>query len=348
MEDHKGGRDSIAGLPVEEAVETVLDRGDVEDPEAARAVIEPIAEDGVVSQAAAQSVLADVSKMVATPETRVEVAAAALDSARETAEPITDLGAVRARIEEYESRLASVEQRVDALGTSLQRLVEDHGGDGDLYELAVGIDRLTADANDAQRTADELYTEIGAFERWLTSPRARYDELDDDLDALDDALLDLVAAVDDLANAIEGGPDAPETDSEDIARAWTDASLRQRVLGLLLADVRAELAELREWPEDGPGDGAVTGDNAGAARIEQRVDDLEKRLAAIGGRLTDLADAAATDAHERRVTTFEETLEGYESPIRWDEVQSELRAHLAELEDATESPSTHEFSGEQR
>lgn len=313
------GADDLEGLPVGRAVEVVLDREGGADRATVRKTLRRVAEEDVVSRAAAQSALADLSKVVATPETRVEVASNALASAREAAEPVADLDVVAARLEPYESRLATVEAAVEELGPELRELVKGRNGAAGLYELAVGIGRLTEEAERARRAADELYADLEAFERWLKSPDRRCENLEGDLGALADAVEELETTVEGLAAG-----ETPDADGRTAEHAWVDASVRRRVLDLLLADARAELADLRIWAEREDLEGGSR-----ASGIEDRLEGLADRIDAAGGRLADLADDVAPDSHE--LAAFEAALSELEPPVDWAEVESLVERHRPPL-----------------
>lgn len=368
--------DRIEGLPVAEAVDVVAEDQE-RDPEAVRAALEAVAEDGVVSREAADDALAHVSKVVSTPETRTELASIALSEARETAEPVADLDVVQSRLDAFESRLSAVEARTSALGADLRRLVKlaSDPDPGALHELGAGIRQLTEDANRAQRAADELSVDIEEFERWVENPDVRVRELEADVDSLESAL-------DDLAEAVEGtlgDGDAPDTagrsaaadpdpsdgdespdpsDGPDAGAVWLDATFRHRVTGLLLPDVRAELADLRRMAarEDAGGHGAGdadpgesdavddvppaddhdTGDNRDHRDrlddLQDRLDDLDGRRAHLGERLDDLARSAWRERYGDRLADFEDALEEFDPPVRWGEVQTAVDRHRSRVD----------------
>jgi len=327
--------DDVAGLPVEDAVDAVVARDDGNDRDRGevRAALETVAEDGVVAWDGVDAALAHVSKVVATPETRVELAARGLSDAREAASPVADLDAVDSRLTAFEARLAAVESRTADLGADLQALVARPGEgdpDADLYATARGIRQLTADANEAHRAADELGVDVEEFEEWLADPDVRYEEFEGDVDAVERSVDELAAAVDRLAADLaegddgdgEGAGDEEGNTPADAAATWFDLTLRSRVIGLLLADVRAELADLRTWADREDLD---HGERLDA--FDARLADLDDRVVAAGDRLDDLARPDWRARFDDRLDAFGSALDGLEPPVDWGEVQATLEEH---------------------
>lgn len=312
--------DPIVGLSLEAAVEAVVARSDGRDPRAVRAALDAVAEDGVVTREGIESALTEGSENVATLETRVERAAAALAEARETAGPVVHLDVVRDRLDTFETRLAALESRVEDLSDDLGALGERADeGKVEAYEVATGVRRLVGETNAARRAADDLALDVGAFERWVESPDHRLRELEGDADAMAGLIDGLADATDDLAAAVEetdaaGGsdPGAPSPGA-----LWLDATIRNRVLGLLLADLRATLADLRAWP-DAEQDPECLDDLADC------LDDLDARRDRLGARLDDLARPAWRDRHDDRLAAVERTIDSFEPPVDWADVQAAL------------------------
>lgn len=309
---------TLDGLALDEAVDRVAARPEAPDRERVRAALAHVADDGVVTDEAAASALAEVSKFVATAETRTELAGIALADAREAADPVADLPTVAARLERFERAVASVEERADALGSDLQSVT---GADPEAtFALADGIRRVEERSREIQRTADELQVDLEEFERWLDSHPTRVRELRADIDALADSLGDLESA----AERLDAG-DGPSGD--DPARAWFDATLRHRALGISVADLRADLADLGTWTDredvEPPEDGGLDG-------LAARLDDLADRHEALGERLDRLARPAWTDRFGDRVAAVESDLDALEPPVDWGAVQETLEAQRPE------------------
>lgn len=313
----------LVGRPVADAVEAVLAGDDSRDRERVRATLERVAEDGLVSRRAIEDELGELAKVVSTPETRVEIAAMGLSDARETAESdgVAGLDTVRARIDTFEARLGRLEEEVGALGPELRELVDGREG-ANVYEVASGIRELEAEANELHGAADELGVEVEEFDRWLADPGTRYDEVEEELEAVEGSLDALRGTVEDLAAV---GPDADGPDGEDPdlpvepAAVWADATLRTRVTSLLLADLRVELADLRAWPE------GARGDVDRLEAFDRRLADLEGRCGDLTERLADLARPAWRDRYGERVDGFEAAMEDIEPPVAWEEVEAELK-----------------------
>lgn len=317
--DESGEADAdLEGLSLDAAVAAVDDES--ADAETVRETLAVVADDGVIRRTAVDDALANASKVVTTAETRTELAAASLDDARDAAEPVSDLDVVAARLEEFAARFETVEDRAAGLGDRLRAIV-DRKNDGDLYDLAREIRGMTAAATEVQRAADDLQFELEEFEAWVESPDRRVAALTDDIDALERSLDDLDGAVTDL----EGEDGGEETDREDDAAvAWAQASIQHRVTALMLADLRAELATLREWA-----------DREGVDRpsgIEPRLEDLAARHDALGERLADRAEPAWRERFGDRVAALEEALGELEPPVAWGTVESIVAEYRPEAE----------------
>ncbi|MGB9985953.1 halo transducer protein [Salarchaeum japonicum] len=293
--------EGIDGTPVDDATDAVADEVD-RDPAVVRAALGAVAdEDGRVTWDAVDAELAEASKVVATPETRVELAARAVSDARDAAADAPDLDSVDARLTTQEERLTALETTVEELGARLQDIVGRTGEPGALAEVALALHDLREDATAAQWNADELIDDAESFERWLTTSEVRREEFAADLDDVADSL----SALADAADRLNAG-DADGT-------AWVGASLQARVISLLLADLAAELDDLREWT----GDYEIEAD---------RLADLRERHGALADRIAASAGDDWRDAHGDRVEAFEAEVVGLEPPIDWGVVQAELDA----------------------
>jgi hypothetical protein len=288
--------DSLYGLSVEAAVEVA----DGDDPEAVRAALERVADDGVVTVAGVEDAVGDLAGAVSTAETRAELASVALADARETAAPVAHLDAVAGRLDRFASRVGDVEDAVEDLHAALDRLLD---GDDAPDPLATGetVRDCARRATRVQTVANELQFDLDDFETWLSDPDVRHDELAGDVGAVDEFL----DALSDDATALDG------------EARWFDATLRHRVAGLLLADLRADLSDLRTWP------GADRPVSVGAT--VERLDAVEDRHAAIG----DCLDAAAADAgwpdrFADRLDAAIAALDAHDPPVDWGAVESAL------------------------
>jgi chromosome segregation ATPase len=302
QKDGSGSPDDIEGRSLDDAVSVVAESTD-EDPDDVRSVLYHVSTDGVVTRDAVDESLAHLSKVVSTAESRTEFAEIALEDAREAAEPVADLDVVRARLDAFESELSDIQDRAAALSEQLGGLVD--GTDRELYALATGMHDLTAAANRVQMAADELQMDLESFERWLSNPSTRLDDLAADLDALETSLDRLTDAADGLV------------DADDAAAAWADATVSHRVTSLLLADVRAELADLRSWADR---DELDVEDRT--ADLAARLDALETRWERTGDRLEEVARSGWRDRFDDRLSALDADLDTFEPPVRWERVEA--------------------------
>jgi hypothetical protein len=320
--------DSLDGLSRDAAVDAVVARTD-DDPETVRATLDRVTEDGVVRREAVDDALAHVSKVVSTPETRVENAGMLIDDAREAAEAVDHLTSVAERLDDFERRHAAVASRVDGLGDRLQSVVALAGESDAVYETAVEIRRLTAAANSAQHAADELGVDAEAFEAWVRNPDRRLDALDDDADAV----ADFVEGVGGTLDALAAG-DVEADAAVDPAAVRYDAACRHRVARLLLADLRAEVDDLRAWPDPGPDDAHGAVDPESLAALDDRLVSLADRWRAIDDRFDGGPPVGWRERYGDRLSDFEAALEDHAPPVDWRAVESLLGEYRPETDDA--------------
>ncbi|AEH37424.1 hypothetical protein [Halopiger xanaduensis] len=317
MDEYERGerRADLDGLSLEAAVDAVADGSS--ESGTVRETLAVVADDGVVRRAAVDDALANASKVVTTAETRAELAAAALDDARDAAEPVADLDVVAARLEGFAARLETVEDRAAGLGDRLQSIV-DRKRDGDLYELAREIRQMTAAATEVQRAADDLAFDLESFDAWLDEPDRRAGDLADDIDALERSLDELEDVVDGLGSEASDLEDVADGET-DPAVTWAQAAIQRRVTELLLADLRAELATLREWAgregADPPSD------------VEPRLDELAARRERLGERLADRTEPPWRERFGDRVAAIDEALDEFEPPVDWVAVEAVVEEH---------------------
>lgn len=313
--------DSLDGLSLDAAVDAVVARG-ADDADAVRAALTRVTEEGTVRREAVDDALGHVAKVVSTPETRVENAGMLIDDAREAATAVDHLDGVAERLDDFERRHAAVASRVDDLGDQLQSVVALASDPDDIYEAAVEIRRLNAAANSAQHTADKLGVDAEEFEAWVRHPDRRLDALDDDADAVA-GFVDGVAETLDALAAGDVGTDV------DPAAVRFDAALRHRVSRLLLDDLRAEVEDLRAWPDPGPDDahGAVDADALDA--LDDRLTGLEERWRSIDDRF-DGAAVEWRDRYDDRLADFEAALDDHTPPVDWRAVESLLGEYRPE------------------
>ncbi|WP_255152006.1 hypothetical protein [Halorarius halobius] len=310
------GPGDLDGMALDAAVEQVVAADPSRDREAVRSALEYVAEEGVVTDAAVEDAFAHLSKVVATPETRVELAGDALADAHETAAPVADVDTVAARLDAFGTRVDNLEARVDDLGADLQSALDAR--EGSLYETAERVRELTERANGLQRAADDLQLEIEEFETWLTDEESRLDAVAADLESVTESVDDLEARAADL----EAGNVA-----SDAAVEWADATVARGVTALLVADIRAELDDLRTWP------GGVDAERR-LSELDRDAERMADRLDALDGRLESVDDDGWHDRFEHHLDPVDAVLSGAEPPVDWGAVHTEVRPHRAAIRDA--------------
>jgi hypothetical protein len=292
--------DGVVGLSTDAAAAAIVAAGPERDPETVRSVLDHVTDGDRVTREGIEETVSDTSKVLATAETRTELGEMALDDARDTAEGVADLDLVRGRLDRYETTLDEVTTRVRELGSELQRVSNPEDDPDDLYESVMGLRRVASGAQDVQQRADELQLDIEDFETWLTTPERRQSALEEDVDAVAEAL-----------EAIAPGDD-PD------AETWVDAVLRAELTGLLVADVRAELDDHRQlnaWDD---------ADGEWVDAIERRLDEIDARAQELADDLAATARPTWRDQYGDRIDAFRATLESVDPPVPWGEVRAEL------------------------
>lgn len=304
----------VFGRPTEDAA-AALAGPDGPDTDEIATTLELVAEDGVVSRDRVDEALAGLAKVVSTPETRVEVAERAVAETREAAAAVevdVDVDAVSHRLAGLDTRLDAVADAVDALGDRLSELLDDAGDPAAVYEVAAGIRDLTDAANAAQRRADELRDDAEATARWLRDPGVRREEFAADVDAVADSAETLASTVDWLAGDADAPPDG--VDPNDPGAGWADATVETRVTGLLVEDLRAELADLQTLADD----------ESSFDAHERRLTGLAARRDALATRLDDLARPAWRETHGDRVAAAVDRVDSFAPPVDWGAVRTAL------------------------
>jgi hypothetical protein len=304
----------VFGRPVEEAAAALAAENEA-DADAVADDISLFVADGVVSRDRVDEALAGLSKVVSTPETRVEVAEREVERAREAAADATDLDAVAHRLAGLDERLADVESTVAGLGPRLSDLLDGAKAPERLHETARGVRKLTDDANAAQLTADELRDDAEATARWARDHEVRVREFGEDLDVVTESVDGVAAATDWLADERAAPPAGVETD--DPGRVWAETSVGVTVADLLIADLRAELADLRTWAEREGVEPALADHAADLDALSARRDRLADRLDAA-------AEPGWRDAHGDRVARAAATVESFDPPVGWGAVRAAL------------------------
>lgn len=333
MNQTDGDADDVEGLPVDEAVGVVDDES--RDTEDVRTVLGSVAEDGVVSRDGLDDAIVEASEVLATAETRAELAAEAFSHVEEIADPVSDLGVVQSRLDAHAAKLDGVEHRIDEAGSDLESIVERSSDPDAFYDVAVDAFDLTTRATETQRFADELQMELEEFEQWLGSSETRFREFEADLDALEDTFEDLTTVLVDIEIRAARAPPPEDGQTvvvpDDVVAAWADSTFRQRVLGLFVDDLRAELADLREWADR---DGEDV--EARASGVEARIEEFDEQVADTGDRLDTVGRPTWRDRFGEELASFESELDSFESPVPWDDVRSTLESHVADVRSEVE------------
>ncbi|SEL26214.1 halo transducer protein [Haloferax larsenii] len=316
----------IVGLSKDDAVDALLTEDESRDPEYVRAVLDHVTDDdGVVTQSAVDSAVTDTSMMLSTAETRVELAEIALSDAEEEASDVTDVDAVRTRLDSFEETVTAAEKRVSALGSELQSLSHWQRDDRPVFDLVTELRDVASDAQTVQMVADDTQLELEDFERWLTDHDLRRRDLDTDVDALEQSLDDISRTRENISSVVSDSDSSDELDGDDAAHAWYEAALRCRVVPLLVADVRAELDDLRELARRDDVD-----ETGGLDDIGERLDDIDARVERLTEQLDSFAQSAWTDRYGDDLDAFQSALDEFEPPVSWGAVQETLDQYRQE------------------
>ncbi|TKX74697.1 halo transducer protein [Halorubrum sp. GN11_10-6_MGM] len=303
-------RPATEDVSVDVLVDEVSDRVDA-DPASIRRRLDPVTDDGTVTAAAFESTVTDVSQILATAETRVDLVTRAREDATAAAADAPDLDVVEVRSRAFEARLGDLRAEVEALGDDLGAARADRESPTDVYHAAVDLHEVTTGAQDVVRVAHDLETELEAFEAWIASANRRHDGLVDEIEAAEESARSLAETVDALRAAEE--PDAERR---------FDAGVQARVLDLVVADLRAEAADLRAWADR---DGVAFPDG-----VDERLDELAAAVTASSEALADGPEPA--DRYAERLDALDEELSAVEPPVAWSRVDgavAEARAALS-------------------
>lgn len=317
----------LDGLSLNDAVEAVVAREPDRERGRVRETLATLTDDeDVVRASAVEGALDELSEVVDTAETRTELAGSELLECRMNARRYDDLDAVVSRFDALEGRMTSAESRVEGLLSELDALADGAGPD---HETAAEIRRIAVAANEVQRDADELMDDVSGLERWLSEPDVRHDELDADVGGLERSLSGLAEQVEQLDAGVENyGDDAGHAVDGyhgDAGTVWVDLAFRHRAIEPLLADLRAELADLRELDERADEDDEPAG--GGWDEFADRLDDAEARHGRLGDRIDALAREAWVERYGEPLSSLEATLADVEPPVDWDGVQAALDDH---------------------
>ncbi|SHG51732.1 hypothetical protein [Halobaculum gomorrense] len=318
MDDAADSDDELVGTTLAEAAARVADQRESVDEGSARVTLSSISDEGEITIETIHDAVAYAAKVVSTPATRAEFAALDIEDARDAASDVDDVDAVAARLDGFDERLAAIDSRVADLDTDLQQLVARAGeranGDvpDDVYAFAQDLNRLQTAANEQQGAADELAMEAEAFERWLSSPSERVEELTADVE-------ELATAVDRLADDVEAVA-AANGDAD----LWFDCTLRRRVLELQVRDLRAEVRDLETLADRA--DNVPAGHHDDLTDAVERLDDFGAAVDEAARRLDDAASPEWYDHFEERLEALDDDLDAVSPPVPWGRVLRALEA----------------------
>jgi hypothetical protein len=290
-------------IPVDDLVETVVDRTD-EDPDAIRRALDPFVDDGIVAAEAIESTVSDVSQILATTETRIDLASRAYEDASAAADDAPDLDAVSVRLERFADRLSDLRDRRDDLGVVLGEASDPPDTPEGIHASAVDLRETAAEAQRLVRVADDLATELERFEAWVGSADRRRRAFETDLADAEESLDSLSTTVRDL-DADEPSPDR-----------LFDAVVQAEVLGLVVADLRAEAADLDEWAE--------REDASFPEELHERVDETERERAALAATLETRRAATSDDRVDERIEAVVADLDAFDPPVAWGRVEETI------------------------
>jgi len=303
----------LAGLALDDAVDTAVATYDA-DRDRIMAILRPVADDGIISREAVSNRLGHVSKVVSTPETRLELTERTYQAVAERAEEMPEYETIAARLTQYETRLADTQEAIESLSTQLQRII-DRREDVALFPLARDIKHLSARAKQLQQQVDRLNAELEEFEDWLNDPSVRIEQLEEDVDLIEQGLASLETSIKDIRS---------DDIVADVDRRWFDALLRQRVFVLLIADLRFEYRELAEWET------TIGASETGLETVGERIDTLETNIAELNDRLQTIARPAWPNRFADRFDAFEAEIDTFDPPVDWGAVQDVLMTYRPE------------------
>jgi hypothetical protein len=316
MEQADDASDDVTGLSLAEAADRIAARDNRPDATTVRTVLAEVAEDRVVTNDGIDEFVSDASLAVSNAENRTEFAVMRVDDVTDAAADAPDLGTIAGRLDSLTTRAQSVESRATDLSERLQSIIARRKDGGSLYDYVRDLRDLGEDADALHGAAQQLAADADEFEHWLDGHAARVAELDADIGTIEGSFDDLEAAADRLAESDSTGEDEP-----DLATQWFAVTQRQRVNGLVIADARAELADVRSWADR---EGEPTGE---LDALADRLDDLDVRRERLGDRLDDLAQPAWRERYGEAVAAVEETLAEFEPPVDFGAVQAALDDH---------------------
>ena len=303
------GEFTPAALALSDLVDRVAEETG-EDPSSIRTFLDPFVDDGAITDEAIEATVTDVAQVLATAETRVDLATRTRADVREAVTAAPDLAVVEARDRAFEDRLADLQDDVDELGTTLTSVRTEMDSPVAVYRAGVDLHELTTEAQRIVRVAHDLETELDAFEAWLNSAPRRHDALVDEVDAAESSAASVAETVETLQTAADPDPEG-----------WFDAAVQTLVLGVVVDDLRTETADLREWAE--------REEKPFPADVDDRIESLRDETTACASALEDRPDWEAT--YDTRLETLETELASVDPPVAWAQVD----AHVAAAREGT-------------
>jgi len=325
----EGSALDLEGAPLEEAVEAVVAADESRDPTVVRDALSYIAEDDVVTGTTLADTATVVTQEVSAARDRALTAQLELTQAQEAAEPVADLPAVAERLGTYERAVETLMERVEDLEAREAELGERVEDPDSLYAVAEETRAILDEADSIEGTALLLTEELQDLTGDLEHPEAWINTLQRDLNAVEETVDAIASVVDALPAAGDGEDDDAdgagvdwEARSVDPPVAWFDATLRVELVALMVADLRAELDDLRTWARR---DEDV--DEWYAEAVADRLDEVATRQADLADRLEALARPAWSDRFADRREAFAADLGDLEPPVDWTEMQSVLETY---------------------
>ena len=295
---------SSVNLALSDFVDEVAERTG-EDPSAVRTYVDPFVDEGVITDEAIEQSVTDVAQILATAETRVDLATRKRAEVRTAVTAAPDLAIVGVRDRAFRDRLADLRADVEDLGRTLTSVRTGIDSPVAVYQAGADLHDLTTDAQRIVRVSHDLETELGAFEAWLSSAPRRHDAIVDEIDAAESSAAAVTESIDTLL-----------TSNQHDAERWFDARVQTLVLGVVIDDLRAEMADLREW--------AAREQRSFPTKVEERIESLGEVAAACA---RDLEESPREEtAHDDRLEKLRKQLAEVDPPVAWARVDAQVAA----------------------
>ena len=298
------GEFTPAALALSDLVDRVAEETG-EDPSSIRTFLDPFVDDRTITDDAIEATVTDVAQVLATAETRVDLATRTRADVREAVTAAPDLAIIEARDRAFTDRLADLRDDVDELGTTLTSVRTGMDSPVAVYRAGVDLHELTTEAQRIVRVAHDLETELDAFEAWLNSAPRRHDALVDEVDAAESSAASVAETVETLQTTAEPDPER-----------WFDAAVQTLVLGVVVDDLRTEAADLREW--------ADREEKPFPTDVDDRIESLREETAARASAFEDRPDWE--DQYDTRLETLETELAAVDPPVAWAQVDAHVAA----------------------